>query len=240
MEYRVRIEQDDICGNGPRDWDNLGTMICFHSQYSLGDKHDYIDPEHFILALWEDFSTEKEKRTFILETCKGDINKFRCILEYGYTDIDILFEYCVDEFGVPDYFPKDIYILPLFLYDHGGITMNTCGFTCRWDSGQVGYIYVSKEDIKKEGLSDRTTEEILGYLKGEVKTYDQFITGDVYGYTIEEAKVYTAEDGDTVTKWNHVDSCWGIYGRDECEAEAQTILKGIEERAKVFPTGCRY
>jgi len=25
----------------PRKWDNLGTMICFHKRYDLGDKHDY-------------------------------------------------------------------------------------------------------------------------------------------------------------------------------------------------------
>jgi hypothetical protein len=33
-----------ICTNertNPRDWDNVGTMVCFHRRYSLGDKHDY-------------------------------------------------------------------------------------------------------------------------------------------------------------------------------------------------------
>ena len=28
-------------------------------------------------------------------------------------------------------------VQPLYLYDHGGITMNTTGFSCSWDSGQV-------------------------------------------------------------------------------------------------------
>ena len=28
--------------------------------------------------------------------------------------------------------------LPLYLFDHSGITMNTSGFSCPWDSGQVG------------------------------------------------------------------------------------------------------
>ena len=37
-------------------------------------------------------------------------------------------------------------ILPLYLYDHSGITMNTCGFSCPWDSGQVGWIYASAMD----------------------------------------------------------------------------------------------
>lgn len=29
----------------PREWDNLGTMVCFHRNYRLGDKHDYPAPE---------------------------------------------------------------------------------------------------------------------------------------------------------------------------------------------------
>ena len=50
---------------------------------------------------------------------------------------------------------KDIvFYLPLYLYDHSGITMNTGGFSCSWDSGQMGWIYATKEDIQKEyGLS---------------------------------------------------------------------------------------
>ena len=29
----------------PREWDNLGTMICFHSRYNLGDKHGFTKEE---------------------------------------------------------------------------------------------------------------------------------------------------------------------------------------------------
>ena len=39
----------------------------------------------------------------------------------------------------------DAVILPLYLYDHSGITMNTTGFSCGWDSGQVGFICISKK-----------------------------------------------------------------------------------------------
>ena len=37
--YLIEIEQDDDCSTS-RDWDNLGTMICFHNRYQLGDKHN--------------------------------------------------------------------------------------------------------------------------------------------------------------------------------------------------------
>lgn len=49
----------------------------------------------------------------------------------------------------------DVAIMPLFLYDHGGLTMSTSSFVGRahhaeWDSGQVGYIYLDKATAMKE------------------------------------------------------------------------------------------
>ena len=96
--------------------------------------------------------------------------------------------------------------LPLYLYDHSGITISTTPFSCRWDSEKVGYIYVSKEKIREEygwkKVTDKRREKILSYLKGEVETFDQYIRGDVYGFQVED------EDG------NHIDSCYGFYGDD--------------------------
>src|SRR5580692_11428356 len=46
--------------------------------------------------------------------------------------------------------PKGSVVLPLYLYDHGGITMSTGPFLCPWDSGQVGYIVATPEAIRKE------------------------------------------------------------------------------------------
>lgn len=37
-KYNVRIHSDDDMGMGPREWDNLGTMICSHRNYNLGDE----------------------------------------------------------------------------------------------------------------------------------------------------------------------------------------------------------
>ena len=53
---------------------------------------------------------------------------------------------------------KDVLSLPLYLYDHSGITINTTGFSCPWDSGQVGYIFVRYEDIKKNFSVKRITK----------------------------------------------------------------------------------
>jgi hypothetical protein len=36
----IEIWQDED-SESPREWDNLGTMVCFHHRYNLGDKHGY-------------------------------------------------------------------------------------------------------------------------------------------------------------------------------------------------------
>lgn len=101
--------------------------------------------------------------------------------------------------------------LPLYLYDHGGITMNTTGFSCPWDSGQVGVIYVTRDTVRREfgwrRLTRQRRQKLSDMLRVEVKTYDDYLTGEVFGYTIEKHDNTTGE-------WVEEDSCWGFYGED--------------------------
>ncbi|MGB9804396.1 hypothetical protein [Desulfofundulus sp.] len=156
----VRIWRDETCPS-PREWDNLGTMVCWHRRYNLGDRHSFHAPDDF--QEW---------------ARKADV----------------------------------AVILPLYLYDHGGITMSTKPFSCPWDSGQVGWIYVTKEKVREELMVKRVTRDVLRrveeILRGEVDTYDRWLRGEVYGFT-----VYEVVDGDIVS----VDSCAGFYGSDPRE-----------------------
>lgn len=43
----LKIYQDDDPLNPRTDWDQLGTMVCWYRRYSLGDKHEFKDPEDF-------------------------------------------------------------------------------------------------------------------------------------------------------------------------------------------------
>ena len=44
--YSIKLFQDED-SESPRDWDNLGHMICFHPNYDLGDKHN-MTPEELL------------------------------------------------------------------------------------------------------------------------------------------------------------------------------------------------
>jgi len=114
--------------------------------------------------------------------------------------------------------PKGSVVLPLYLYDHSGITMSTSGFSCPWDSGQVGVIVATPEAIRKSFLVKRITkkvrERVIEWLKSEVKVYDLFLTNNVWGYTIESVKDCSSCGHETKGDEDVDDSCWGFFGDD--------------------------
>jgi hypothetical protein len=176
-KFELKIEQDTNPMNPRTDWDNLGTMVCFHKRYDLGDKTDYRT---------EDYDSWNE-------------------LEEGIVKNE-----------------GEVFILNLYLYDHSGITISTSPFDCRWDSGQIGFIFVSKYKMKKEGIDESKVEE---YLKGEVETYDKYLTGEVYCYEVYE--IETCDKGHQHKKL--VESCGGYFGEEECESEGQSVLQHLEK-----------
>ena len=103
--------------------------------------------------------------------------------------------------------------LPVYAYVHGMATISTRPFSCPWDSGQSGFVYCRASDAEDEWAGDpHFRANALRVLRGEVETFDQYLRGDVYGYTI------TDKDGDVV------DSCWGFYGIECAEEEARSAL----------------
>jgi hypothetical protein len=113
--------------------------------------------------------------------------------------------------------------LPLYLYDHGGITMQTTPLSCPWDSGRVGTIYVMADKIKEEfdydlaTITDEQRRHVLGILVAEVLEYAMYLGGDVYGYIRKD------KDGD------EIESCWGFYGLSSVLDEVESMNKKEEE-----------
>ena len=125
-------------------------------------------------------------------------------------------------------FLKEYIALPVYLYEHSGTTVSTSPFSCPWDSGFFGIIAVPLDKVRREyGWKNITVERrkrIEEYLQGEIKTLDDYYTGEVFGYCI------TPEDDDS----NELDSCWGFYGTDslkEMEAECRHIIDGLDKAA---------
>ena len=73
---------------------------------------------------------------------------------------------------------KDHYITPIFLYDHGGITISTKPFSCPWDSGQVGLIHTPKNEWGNK-------EHAVNVMEQEVESYDSYLRGENYVWSVK-------------------------------------------------------
>ncbi len=72
--------------------------------------------------------------------------------------------------------------VPLYLYDHSGMTMSTKPFGCKFDSGQVGIYFMTKEFIISvwNDYTDKTKDVASLYINNQVKMYDLYIRGEAY------------------------------------------------------------
>ena len=152
-KYTINIHFDGYAESPRTAFDNLGTMVCWHGRYDLGDEQPNEEPHDFF---------QQMKR-------------------------------------------EDAIYLPLYLLDHSGLAMNTTGFADPWDSGQVGWIYMTAEKARKEygwkRLTKSRRDAIKKWLKAEVEVYDNYLRGNVFWAEIFE----NGED---------IDCCSGIYGID--------------------------
>lgn len=185
--HKLIVRYDEYA-ESPREWDNLGTMVCWHGRYMLGDEHNYNSPEVFFLDLLKNSQDELladdgfTSRLYYYWTRtmadNGDLVDDLAIQFLGIME-DETYPKLGDEFPAArfgrmiaeadsawiDEFLNDAkegelqdildsldkyIILPLFLYDHSGITISTGPFSCPWDSGQVGWIYAEKKKLIEE------------------------------------------------------------------------------------------
>ncbi len=208
-KYTLEVIQDEY-PDDPRNWSNVCTMVCWHRRYKLGDDHSFESPDEFMQHLY----------------------------------LDVIGKHWCDEHESDDW--QDVYkelqntdlvlIKQINLYDHSGITISTSSgypYNDRWDSCCVGFIYVTKKTIFKEcgGITEENWKDMADeYLEGEVQTYDQYLRGDVYGYTLIKTVIVQEKCphcGEVIREYEdeeEVDSCWGFYG--DC-LEENGILDNI-------------
>ena len=127
---------------------------------------------------------------------------------------------------------------PVFMYNHGDIALYTVSFIGRavhadWDSCRIGFIAVSKEHIREtenvKNISPKMRKKWYDIMRDEIKTLNNIINYNVWGYTLEY-------EGDT----DKGDSCWGFIGDDWTSSgltdnlpaevlESEALLKAVEE-----------
>ena len=92
--------------------------------------------------------------------------------------------------------------------------MSFAPFGCPWDSGQVGFWYVTREEMLKDWapsgkrVTKKIREKAAKALEGQLKALDSWMNGDFIGYVVRELD----EDGEPLEDTE--DACWGYYGFD--------------------------
>lgn len=189
---RAVIRQDEDSWFNPRvDHDNLGTIVCWHRRYDLGDRHSYRDRDHFFKTLWDQYATPTEQKRLARDLWSALSAERKETLRWklkaaadSYFNLkdkrDAVFSLLIDEIGIAEYgAPQEVIMLPLYLFDHGGLAISTGAFGCSWDSGQVGFIYCTLTKAR-QWLGTDHYDKIIRRLKSEVKEYDMYLRGDVY------------------------------------------------------------
>ena len=118
------------------------------------------------------------------------------------------------------------HIFALTAYIHSGVALSLSSdgypFNDRWDSCQVGVVFVSKKETRLRKSAEKLAS-------GLVKTWNDNLSGNVYGYKVEESD----------------DSCWGFYGdyntsgilqeaRDSIDYYVEKKRKSAIEKLKVY------
>jgi len=187
----LMVVRDDDPLNPRTCFGNVGHMACWHRKYDLGDK------DHGI-----------------------DLNPGNYGEEYEFME------------AVGKEYPEIVVLIPLYLYDHGGITISTGTSAFRtidsmgWDWGWIGFIYATKDDIRENFPivdsrdPNKAIDDARKNLLDEVKTYNDYLTGRVYGYqraTLEfepdlsRSKLIEVFN-EYATSTDTFDACYGYYG----------------------------
>lgn len=113
---------------------------------------------------------------------------------------------------------KKYHIFGLEAYIHSGVVLSLSqegNFPDRqWDVSQLGLVFASKEEFKTRTKARKAVLVLI-------ETWNDYLSGDVYGYLIEN------------TSGEESGGCWGFYGYDHEKSGLIESAKGeIKEALK--------
>ena len=278
-KYRLEIKQDDYADNPREAYDNFGKMICWHRRYDLGDKHGFEEPRDFLKQCVSFTLSADEVIDYIKDEKVDDVrlmydrSNHEWLLQDKYDDKwftentfweDILNGSEIIKECILDIIPinalkeladrKNI-MLPLYLYDHSGLSISCSHgypYNDRWDAGQVGWIYISHDEVQRAygEVTPETIAKAEQCMETEVSQYDSYLRGDCYGCIIEKdgEEVYSSwgyigdlremieemrsnADEEYKHLFDHVDYCcteYSEYEPDEADKDEKTVIQGYE------------
>lgn len=157
--YKISIFPDDDPEN-PREWDNLGTMVCFHRRSNYGDQTEFKTPEQLFEFLKEEkpifmpiFAYE---HSGIALSTRRDVYPFNDVWDSGWLGI--------------------IYVTrEKVASEYGGSNALTDGKSVVTSPEMPAHPVLSEADI---------LSRVMDVLEGEIKVYSQWLNGEFCGYHV--------------------------------------------------------
>lgn len=100
---------------------------------------------------------------------------------------------------------KPSYITPVYMYDHSGLVLSTSPFPCPWDSGRVGFMWISDPNIPPD------KQPLI--VEDEIQELNQWLSGDVWMINIDDGK----------------ECLGGVYGYNDAVEEAKRMIDNMEK-----------
>lgn len=145
-KHTIRIIEDDVSDESPREYDPLGIIVSFHKNYD-----------------WNDSDAPK-------------------LSAKDFSSLEEIKEHLIKQEGA-------VVILPVYMLDHSGQQFSTKPFDCPFDSGQLGFIYTTREKYLKHRNFKRLTKKLKDEaeltLQAEIEDLDQWNRGEAYGFVID-------------------------------------------------------
>lgn len=100
-------------------------------------------------------------------------------------------------------------ILPLYMYEHSGVALSTTDFGDRWDSGCIGFVFMTTEQGKELEIS--TQEKAEDWIKNGIKQWNKLNNESMY--SVEFFTVDKCNCCSHITE-NSVDWINGLFDED--------------------------
>lgn len=223
----INVYPEEYVEDPRKEWDHVATMFCGHSRYNLGDEQLSGDTD-LVVSVIQHFGLDMK-----CSVCGGD-------MEESYGELVHYDEDSECEGKSLDVENLPLVMMPLYLFDHSGLSISTSkamfqmADSAGWDWGLLGVIAMTHDQFKKAWeTEDFDEEKAKACMESEVEEYDQYLTGDVYWFSVEDV------EGDAL------ESCGGFYGIKSCLEEARSVAehcvaeavkerKNIEERLEAI------
>lgn len=221
----------DETAENPRDSvDNVETLACGRAHGKYGDvelqTNSYRELAGIILRVME----KDAESGYLSEDSKKKSRKEACELRHAidhldvYTSTDSVGSRSLDR--LRRVMNRVSLIMPVYKYEHSGIALSLSAFSDPFDSGTLGYAFVTNAKIRQEFCGGHHTTARFGEasvchwvpgtgiinkarrakaeacIRSSLRTYEAFLNGEVFGYEV------LGKDG------NALESCYGFYGME--------------------------